>query len=483
MIATRIMLFLCAGILVLSFTATASAQTESRKGGHSITDAGFEWPDAEQVSRVLLMKDHNTRVVVLGVMFLGLASGTIGTFLLLRKRSLTADALSHAALPGIAMSFILMHLLGGDGKNLPGLLIGAAVFGAIGVGCILLIRSTTRLKDDAALGIVLSVFFGLGMVLLSIIQDMPGGDAAGLNRFIFGKAASMLQSDALLILIIAIIVVITCALIFKEFKLLCFDQGYARSQGWPTLKLDIALMSLVVTVTVIALQSVGVVMAVALLIIPPAAARFWTDRLRNMAIGAAAIGTASGYLGATISALMPKMPTGPVIVLVCTTCFIISMICGTRRGIIVRSLEHFSLTRRVGMQHLLRAMFELTERTQLERIAFDQLLDKRSWTPAQLRQLLRRARAQRLVFENADDTISLTEFGITEARRVTRNHRLWETYLITHADIAPSHVDRDADMIEHVLGAELIERLEAVLDKKIPAKAVPPSPHPLGELA
>ena len=486
-------LVIAAVLSMSAFTAeTAAAPMQNPKGGHSIADTGFTWPTVEQTVRVLTLRDYNTRIVVMGVTCLGLASGTVGTFLLLRKRSLTADALSHAALPGIGLAFITLVLLGQDGKYLPGLLAGAFVAGCLGVGCILIIRHTTRLKDDAALGIVLSVSFGLGVVLLTIIQQMPVGGQAGLQRFVVGRAASMGARDAWVIMICAAAVIVVCAALFKELQLLCFDQGYARAQGWPVIRLDVILMALVTMVTVIALQSVGLVLAVAILIIPAAAARFWTDQLMRMTLTGALIGMVSGYLGAVISALQPRMPTGPVIVLVCAACFGVSMVAGIRHGMVVRVWRHWQLNNRVAMQHLLRAMFEQYEsgatpdrafdearmiQSRRIKVQFDKLLPKRSWTAAELRGITAAAVRRGLIHRNDDNSLSLTDAGWAQARRVVRNHRLWETYLIHYADIAPSHVDRDADQIEHVLGRDMVDQLERLLSEQLPPRTVPPSPH------
>lgn len=455
----------------------------------SITDHTLEWPSREKLARVLLLRDYNTRVVVGGVTLLGLAAGVIGTFLLLRKRSLTADALSHATLPGIAIAFMLAVLAGGDGKQLGVLLAGAFVFGLLGMGMILAIRNTTRIKDDAALGIVLSVFFGLGAALVKLAEELPGGSAAGLDRFILGRAASMLGSDAQLILWAAIAITVVTALLFKEFKLLCFDESFAASQGMRVVLLDAVLMGLVVGVTVIGLQSVGLVLVVALLITPAAAARFWTDHLHVMTAVSAGVGVFSGYFGAVASALWPRVPTGPIIVLVCSAAFVFSLIFGLRRGLIVRTLRNFMLTQRVTMQNLLRALFELSEGDAalshrangithpLPDVPFDRIVAHRSWPARTVRWQLWIARARGLVVEDHAGAYRLTRFGFSEARRIVRNHRLWEIYLITHAEIAPSHVDRDADHIEHVLDPDLIDRLEALLAAQFPHLVVPESPH------
>ena len=223
-------------------------------------------PPWEQVWRVLTLSDFNTRVVVVGVALLGMAAGIIGTFTLLRKRALVSDAVSHATLPGIAAAWLVMVALGGTGKWFPGLLLGAAAGGLAAVAAVLVVRSVLRLHEDAALGIVLSVSFGIGIALLGVIQQMRRGSAAGLDSFIYGKTASMLVADATLIGITSLVLVVVAVLLFKELNLLCFDAAYAASQGLPVGLLDAAMLALVVAVTVIGLQAVGLILIVALLI-------------------------------------------------------------------------------------------------------------------------------------------------------------------------------------------------------------------------
>jgi len=479
-------------LLVGVFLLIAPLSGFGAVGHGSITDTSFALPTWSELLRVVTLRDYNTRVVLIGTMLLGLAAGIIGSFMLLRKRSLMGDALSHATLPGIGLAFILMTAMGGDGKFLPGLLAGALVTGVLGMGIILAIRNLTRLKEDAALGIVLSVFFGVGIAVLGIVQKMSTGNAAGLESFIYGKTASMLASDATMIAVAAAVIGLGCTIFFKEFGLVCFDQGYAGAQGWPVLFLDVLMTALVVGVTVIGLQAVGLILIVALLIIPPAAARFWTDHLPRMVGVSALIGASSGLVGAGVSALVPRLPAGAIIVVVASVIFLVSMVFGTARGIVVRLREHVRLKRKIGRQHLLRALYEKLEesrpavrahRTWTEATAgttWDELLAERSWPVGWLRRVVRAAERDEMVYRTADRRIHLTEEGIAEAWRVVRNHRLWEIYLITHADIAPSHVDRDADMLEHVLGRPMVQKLEDLLARDYPQLAMPESPHVLG---
>ena len=266
------------------------------------------WQDWGYVWKVLTLQSYNARLVILSTSLLGMASGLVGTFLLLRKRSLMGDVLSHAAYPGIGMAFLVMLLLGGEGKWLPGLLLGAAATGLLGVLMVLAIRNTTRLKDDAAMGIVMGVSFGLGVALMKMVSNLPQADAAGLNSFIYGTAASMIFGDFLLILVVTTGAALASLFLLKEFAILCFDESFAASQGWPTLFLDLAMLGLVTSVTVVGLQAVGLVLIIAFLIIPATAARFWTHDLRGMLALAAVIGGASGWIGSSLSALFCRFP-------------------------------------------------------------------------------------------------------------------------------------------------------------------------------
>jgi len=433
-----------------------------------------------------LLTSYNSLLVVVSVTVLGMAAGVVGSFMLLRKQSLMGDALSHATLPGIAIAFLVMVAFGGTGKNLPGLLIGATITGVLGVWTVNLLTKHTRLKDDAAMGVVLSVFFGLGIALLTIIQQMPQGSAAGLSSFIYGKTASMVQRDLYLILAVAVIVLLLSGLLLKELTLLSFDAPFAKVQGWPLGVLELLMLTLVAAVTVVGLQAVGLILILAFLITPPAAARFWTQNLKTMLVISGVIGAVSGAVGAVTSAMHADLPAGAVVVLITASLFLISMVIGSRRGVLWRGLGRRSLNLKINQQHVLRSLFEQIETqatapvTQPQPVAFNRLLRHRAWNTRELKKQIRRAERHGLIQKTVDEQVRLTEAGFHQAARVTRNHRLWEAYLIEHADIAPSHVDRDADMVEHALSADLIRRLEAKLKDTLPAASLPASPHAIG---
>lgn len=445
-------------------------------------------PDLSEILNVLLLRDHTTQRVVICTMLLGCACGLMGGFLLLSKRSLMGDVLSHATLPGVGIAFMLAVAFGMDGKSLPVLLLGAALSGIIGCLAVTLIRNHSRIKDDAAMGLVLSVFYGAGVAVLSVAQTIPEGSAAGLKSFIYGKTASMVKEDFYILLAVTGSVILLSVLFFKEFRILCFDENYAAAQGWPVRRLNLLLLALVTLVTVAGLQAVGLILIIAFLITPAAAARFWTERLDRMLVLSAVIGALGGWLGASISAFFSKMPAGALIVLVTALCFLFSMLFGGARGVVVRLIRQERLKRKVGQQHLLRALYEIIEadlkegqEVSVRPVALRQVRGRRTWNDARLKRYARQAYQDGLIRESEGETITLTDAGFDAAAKVTRNHRLWEIYLIEFADVATSRVDRDADTVEHILGERMVATLEAKLMqlREASSPGVPPSPHPI----
>lgn len=438
---------------------------------HSVHDAF----DLHQAIEVLTFRaGFNTTLVVLGVTLLGVAAGVAGLFAVLRRRAMMSDVLSHATLPGIAAAFLAAVALGLNAKSLPVLLGGAAVGGIVGVLCVQAIVRYSRLHEDTAMGVVLSVLFGLGMVLLTHIQGLSVGNQAGLATFIFGQAAAMGVRDTVGIAAVALSSILVALLLFKEFRLACFDSEFARVQGWPVATLDLAMMGLVTVVTVIGLYAVGLILIVALLVIPPTAARFWTDSLRTLAIASALIGALSGYLGASVSAMIDGAPTGPVIVLVAGGVFLFSILFAPRRGLLAAALRLARSRLRIRRDHLLRTLYEAGAANGAQPQRADAIL--RSAPP-----WLRFDARRRGLLQRPDHRWALTDAGREAAARVTRNHRLWEQFLVTHADIAASHVDTAADMVEHVLAPEMVADLERSLDARGMMPERLESVHPLDD--
>lgn len=303
-----------------------------------------------------LQLGYNAVLVTLGSAALGVAAGAVSAFLYLRKRALVSDAVSHATLPGLALAFLIMVALGSDGRFLPGLMIGSALSAWAGLWTVNWVTRQTRLPEDAAIGAVLSVFFGFGIVLLTIIQTMQSGRQAGLEGFLLGSTAGMLRSDALVIAAGGALVLLATFALRRPMLMTAFDEGYARVQGLNTARIDMALMVLVLAVTVVGLKIVGLILIVAMLIIPAVAARFWSENATRVALLAALFGGLSGYVGAALSATAPDLPTGPIIVLVAFALFALSLFLAPSRGVLASALRHRRLQHDVHLRQGLLAL-------------------------------------------------------------------------------------------------------------------------------
>ena len=274
-----------------------------------------------------LLHDYTFQVVALGAALLGMTSGLIGSFAVLRRQSLLGDVVSHAALPGIAAVFLMTGT-----KDTVWLLIGALCSGLAATGFIIGVVRYSRVKFDTALALGMSVFFGLGLVLLTYVQKIPNSNQAGLQRFIFGQAAVLLKSDILVIAVTGAALLALTLLFWKEFKLLSFDPEFARSLGLPTRSLNVLLSAMTVAAIIAGLQTVGVILMSAMLVAPAVAARQWTNRLGVMVGLAALFGAISGVAGTLASSALPKLPAGPAIVVAADILVLISLALGRARS-------------------------------------------------------------------------------------------------------------------------------------------------------
>ncbi|MGI9481028.1 MAG: metal ABC transporter permease [Hyphomicrobiales bacterium] len=305
---------------------------------------------------LFLQSGYNAALVTIGAALLGMSAGASGTFLFLRKRALVSDAVAHATLPGVGLAFIVMVLLGGDGRALLGLLLGSALTASAGLIIVEWIARRTRLTEDAAIGAVLSVFFGFGIVLLTIIQTMSSGKQAGLESFLLGSTAGMLFQDAIIIAAGGAIALAFVFILRRPMSIVAFDPEFAAASGIDIRRTDLAMMALVMAVTVIGLKLVGLILIVAMLIIPSVTARFCTNRTDRVVWIAGLVGGFSGYVGAAVSASASGLPTGPIIVLVCFSLFAAALLFAPERGILAAWIRHRDFRLRVHRRQGLLAL-------------------------------------------------------------------------------------------------------------------------------
>jgi manganese/zinc/iron transport system permease protein len=301
-----------------------------------------------------LFTDYTLRTVTLGAVTLGIVSGALGAFAVLRRQSLLGDAMSHAALPGVVLAFMLTEL-----KTPVVLMLGAGVAGLIAVLFLVVLNRYTRLKEDSALGIILSVFFGFGLMLLTFLQHNADAQQAGLNKFLFGQAATLLEQDVWTMAAFGGIALVLLLIFWKEFKLLSFDRDFGGSLGYPMQWLEIAITTLLVIAIVIGLQAVGVVLMSAMVVAPAAAARQWTDRLGVMVVLSAGLGALAGVSGVVLSSLATGLSTGPVIVLCASVVVVFSLLFAPNRGLLWNWLRQQRNRRRLQTNQVLNNLYHM----------------------------------------------------------------------------------------------------------------------------
>ncbi len=400
------------------------------------------------------------RNVLMGATLLGVVGGVMGCFAFLRRQSLLGDALAHAALPGVCIGFLLT-----ESKSPLPLFAGALVAGLLGSLVILVVVRFSRLKEDTAIGMVLSVFFGVGIVLLTYIQKLPLGNQSGLDKYLFGQAATLMPRDLKLMAGLGLLVISTIALFYKEFKILCFDPEFGASLGFPMRRLEILLTLLLVIVVVVGLQTVGVILIVATLVMPAASARQWTESLAVMLWLSGLLGGAAGVAGAMISASIQRLPTGPVIVLISSSFLVLSLLLAPRRGLLWSFIEDRRLVHRIQRENLLKDLYVTGERGAdgwNEPVPWPLLMGVRGQSSPELARVARRLRRRNLLSRDARG-VRLTADGLRAARGIVRKHRLWELYLTRRLELAADHVHRDADAMEHTLTDEAVAFLEEKL--------------------
>ena len=413
---------------------------------------------AQQALRFFTFQDPSLRYALAGSILLGITCGLLGSFIVVRKMALVGDALSHAVLPGVALGFLWTQ-----SKDPVLIFVGATVAGLIGTTVVSLIKQTTRLKEDAALGLVLASFFAIGICLVTMIQRLPTGNKSGIDKFLFGQAAAISAADVRLMAIVTVLCLVLIALFYKECLVTSFDVEFARAAGFPTQLIHHGIMLLLAFSVVIALQAVGVVLVSAMLITPAAAAYLLTDRMHRMLILAALFGVVAGALGAFMSFLGNNLPTGPFMVLGASAVFVTAFLFGPKHGLVVRWWKRRSRADRIQRENTLKSIYRVLEERDFtgEGVSLHELAQLRGETIEEARAQSIHLRRHGLATTHEDgNMIFLTPAGWQRACEIVRNHRLWELYLTNAAHYAADHVHEDAEKIEHVLGTELVRDLE-----------------------
>jgi manganese/zinc/iron transport system permease protein len=419
---------------------------------------GYNKDVIESLLRFWSLQDASVRTALAGVSLLGAAFGLLGPFIVLRRLSLIGDCLGHAVLPGVCVGFLIAGV-----KDPFWMFTGAVGASLLAVWIVGVVTRHSRLKTDVALGLVLSGFFAAGVVLLSAIQNLPSGSQSGLQHVLFGQAAAILEEDLRWIAGVTLVLAVVVWLAWKELYLTTFDEPFAATLGLPTARIHFGLMVLVSLAVAIGLQAVGVVLLSALLVIPASTARLLVHRFGGLTALSVTISVVGAVAGLNLSYLDRSSPTGPYIVIVLGGMFVTALLFAPTTGVIPKRLRRERLRRRTTRENLLKRL----------PLSGDEW---RTWDEAGRAagvSLKEWGRCGRELAMSGDaelrgNALRLTAKGQARARELERNFRLWEAFLQSEINLPPDHTEAGAEELEHVLGPELVRRLEESMTQRRP---------------
>ena len=417
----------------------------------------------DQIKRFFSFSDRGLQLSLMAALLFGAVCGLTGSFIVVRRMALFGDAISHAVLPGVAIGFMW-----GMEKDPLAILIGATLAGLLGSVLVQAIVRTSRIKQDAALGIVLASFFALGLCLIRMVQNNEGASRiTGLKTYLFGDVAVIDRADLITMAVIVILTFVLFYYLYRPLLVISFDRQFAYSIGISVRLLDAVFQMFLAVAIVVSLQAVGVVLVSAMLIIPAATAYLLVDRMNKMIVFAMILGVMSATLGVFFSFLGSNLPTGPFMVISSSLLFLMAYLFSPKNGRITKWLRYMKLKSKVRNENTLKLIYHYLEKNSEARtgiqIEISELVKlKKVSTKSMLSDLNKLQKSGSVNVENK--TVSLTEMGMDLAVSVVRNHRLWELYLTNEADYAADHVHDDAEKVEHLLSEEKVRELELFLD-------------------
>lgn len=403
----------------------------------------------EVIWKYLTLADPNTRFVAIATLLLGGVSGVVGTFNFLRKKTLIGETVAHATLPGIVIGFMLFQI-----KNPAILIIGAGLSGWLSITVVDHITRTTKIKGDSALAIVLSGFFGVGVLLLTVVQAYYPSEQSGLDHYIFGNAAAMTPVDGWTFGIVGVVVLLLVLAHYENLKSYIFNPEFTSSIGISAKRIDFIISTITILTIAIGIKAVGIVMMSALLIVPPTAARYWSNKMGVIVILSGVFGALGGYLGAFVSFASSKMPTGPWAIIVVTIIAFLSMMFSPKHGVMILKRRKRKLRERIEEENILKCGVQLEVRGhgklfRREDVCTRQYMSPKTWNPA-----ISRLHKNKLV-ERVYDRYTLTQEGRAYGVEIDRRHKIWEIYLQRRMQLKVHYVHDEAETMEHFLTPEI----------------------------
>ena len=407
------------------------------------------------ISELLFLLDYNTIIIIIGCILISSNSSLVGNFLLLKKESLLGDVVSHSILSGIALSFILF-----ENKNILILILGGFLTGWLSIFLTKFISNRTKIKKDSSLAINISIFFSIAILLFNYIQNNVNSNKSGLITFVFGKAAAMNINDIYILLILTPILILVTIIFIKSFKIICFDKNYAKTIGLPVSMIEFILSTITIISITISIQIVGSILIISLLIIPSATALYWTNKFNKMLILSILFSIISCFFGIYFSLSFESIPTGPCITISLSLICFLSIIIGNRNSLIKKILLKRDNEQKIMKENILKAFYKICEKNTdfSKSIRFEEIINHRSFDEKKVNKYLKKLEYKNLII-NKDNAWILSKKGLEESKRIVRNHRLWEEYLVKKMNLDKKDVHPIAESIEHIITKKIKDKL------------------------
>ena len=395
----------------------------------------------------VLEQEWAIRALAASIM-VGVMCGILGCFIVLRNMALVGDALSHAVLPGVVGAFLLV------GFSPLGFFIGSVIAGLISAVGITWIQQNVRTKNDAAIGIVFTSMFSLGVMGISWISHDKGVHL-DLKDFLFGNVLGVGDQDLWLTGAVTVTVIGSVIVFYRYLFVTTFQSVIAKTMGISVQTVHYLLMLLLSFSVVASLQTVGVILVVAMLITPASTALLLSDRLQRVLFLAALIGLITAVLGFFVAVALDTTP-GPAMAVLATIFYIFAVLFSPRKGLVFNFLRKRALQNRIQIEDTLKQSYKLHD---LSNLTFETLADTLGFDKSTLKNHLR-VLSKRGLMNNVGSEITLTTEGITAANRLVRAHRLWESYLATKIGLTGEQVHDDAEHHEHFLSDDILNEIE-----------------------
>lgn len=378
----------------------------------------------------------------------GIMCGVLGGFIVLRNMSLIGDALSHAILPGVVFGFMIA------GYSVLGFFIGSVIAGLLAAVFITWIQQNVKTKNDAAIGIVFTAMFSIGVMAISHLSRTEGVHL-DLKDFLFGNVLGVSNEDLYLTGFIGLYVLISIVVFYRYLFATTFQPVIAETMGISVKTVHYFLMLLLSFVVVASLRTVGVILVVAMLITPAATALLLTNRLQKVLVLAGLIGFVSAVSGLILAIIWDTTP-GPAMTVVSTIIYGLAVLFSPDKGLVFKYIRNRRLNEKILVEDILKQTLRLSEKGI---VTVEKLSDKLGFSASAIKSKLPNLKKKGL-FSNDNAKIELTHEGRTQATRLVRAHRLWETYLVEKMGLTVEQIHEDAEKYEHILTDEIMDEME-----------------------